>query len=132
MSAADVAKLDSMLENLLIKEISVLSEDGGHVTAIRIDFFGSNALALDIKAVPAFGENADLEFTLLYDGRPMEQRAAPLTTKYGDAEYIFMLNRQHHRVRNLSVRQCRECFALVVEDFMPEHMSAVHPDAPRV
>lgn len=45
------------------------------------------------------------------------------TPKPEETEYIVLLEPQIHRYHGLSVHQCTECCALVVEDYMPSHMA---------
>jgi hypothetical protein len=49
------------------------------------------------------------------------------TTPQQRAEYIVALRMPPHGLAGLSLHQCPACFALVVEDFMPDH-EAWHED----
>lgn len=39
-----------------------------------------------------------------------------------EVEWIVALRMPPHNVGGLSLHQCSTCFALVVEDFLPEHL----------
>ncbi len=51
-----------------------------------------------------------------------EKASAPTAEKdTAPVEWIVALQMPPHSVGGLSLHQCSVCFALVVEDFMPEH-----------
>lgn len=72
-----------------------------------------------------------------YDGEVEEKDWCPVHSCYRwqcpsfkkveePKEYIVALKMPPHQVGGLSVHQCSTCFALVVEDFMPDHIAVMH------